>query len=194
MGVGVTVGVGFGLAVEVGVGVGVGLAVGVGVGISVGVGVGVALGVPEGLGVGIGLTVKFNPVAVKLNTDWSVDTICIPVVSKFTDEVAFCMLVFASNATFAISKAPEGGLAMFAGSSPTTIEILPVVFASDIDVTLIFLVNLSVKLTSCVIFTSLGLNESSVSENATGESELTHTPKVLSGGTCQSVSWNDKVA
>lgn len=202
VGLGVRVGVGrsVGVGVAVGLGVGVGVLVGVGltdapgdgvlVGVAVGVGVGVEVGVGEavGLGVGVGLTVRFNPVAVKLNMDWSLDTICPVEVSKFTKEVTFLVVVFALNATFAIWKAPDGGLAIFAGSSPTTIEILPVVLASDIDVTLIFLVNLFAMLTSCVILMTLGSNESSVSANATGESELTQTPKVFSGGTCQAAS------
>lgn len=73
-------------------------------------------------------------------------------------------------------------------------ETLPVELASAMEVTLIFLVRLPVRETSCVILTIAGLKVSSTSAKPTGESVSAQTPKVFAGGSVQDANWKEKEA
>ena len=85
---------------------------------------------------------------------------------------------------------PLGGLDIKLGSNPSTIEILPVKFASAIEDTFMILVSPPVVVISWVSFTKLGLYEILILTNETVLSEVTQTSKLFSGGNVQLWSWN----
>ena len=180
LGVGEVTGVGAGVIVGA---TGEGCGTGVGVGATVGTVVGTVVGVGTivGIGVGVGFSVSVSPVVVRSKTDWSFDTIWILAFPKLTVVVReFAVFVF--KLSLAIRKAPEGGEDSWEGSSPKTIEIRPVVFASDIGVTFITLAKDEYGETSLVSLTTLGSNVIWISLKLIIESEFTQTSKLLSGG------------
>lgn len=175
-------GVGVGLVVTTGVDVGVMTGAAVGVGVPVGTTVGVGTGVTAG--VGVGFRVRERPVDVVLKTDSSLDTRWVFVLLKLKT-VLTKFVVFAPILSLAKRKFPEGGEDLWLGSSPSTIEIRPVEFASDIEVTLIILAKDGYTTTSPVSFITFGSKVTSISLKSSKESELTQTSKLLSGGSTQ---------